>query len=557
MEYMYADQPNPESYPVNTGSTTVAYDKISNAFIKQTDSSNNLVSSVQILNPDVDYDITHNTLNNSVVQIATNSFVTLDQNLIIPFNDFTPNLTPTSQLPITFPGNLVVVYDSIRYHIVAGYNLSNLDGVIINIKFQDIDNTYVTFSQILIEKGTQQSYTLNPAPLKMGSNIYDRYFEIKIPSLKDMNDRYQSAASSFKPETLASLTSHSGYGFIYGVPMRIEVWYVRNKVDYNGYERYESEQAAVLSLEIEDPFSNIGAVIKPSEAGDFFEYFATDNEGFIEDFIYFQNSIGNNYYITHQIETIEQIGEAFITTNTFQTIQTNGYDAPNLYRPIVKNPSSAVSFTLRYTMSLNNTVDKSSVIRIGTYSSNNPSQWGTEIQPIQLSVFPQVQKIYNRVYQRSAINVQGGSQGPTPKTITKFTNIFIDQKSVSATNVPLLIYNDTVTENSASTPAVAQPSGKLYVELTPFDNFFKFKLYKSGSDGSPVVVDLGDTSKFKMAFIDNTGKKLYVPSLSDKNIANPANGEVAFKIDDSISTKILKYNDRRFFITDGGDTAQN
>jgi hypothetical protein len=208
-------------------------------------------------------------------------------------------------------------------------------------------------------------------------------------------------------------------------------------------------------------------------------------------------------------------------------------------------------------MSLNNTVDKSSVIRIGTYSSNNPSQWGTEIQPIQLSVFPQVQKIYNRVYQRSAINVQGGSQGPTPKTITKFTNIFIDQKSVSATNVPLLIYNDTVTENSASTPAVAQPSGKLYVELTPFDNFFKFKLYKSGSDGSPVVVDLGDTSKFKMAFIDNTGKKLYVPSLNDKNIANPANGEVAFKIDDSISTKILKYRDRRFFITDGGDTAQN
>ena len=141
MEYMYADQPDPETYPVNTGSTTVAYDKITNDFIKQTDSSNNLVSSVQILNPDVDYDVTHNTLNNSVVQISTNSFVTLDQNLIIPFNDFTTNLTPTSELPITFPGNIVVVYDSIKYHIVAGYNLSNLDGVIINIKYQDVDNT--------------------------------------------------------------------------------------------------------------------------------------------------------------------------------------------------------------------------------------------------------------------------------------------------------------------------------------------------------------------------------------------------------------------------------
>lgn len=555
MEYMYADQPDPETYPVNTGSTTVAYDKITNDFIKQTDSSNNLVSSVQILNPDVDYDVTHNTLNNSVVQISTNSFVTLDQNLIIPFNDFTTNLTPTSELPITFPGNIVVVYDSIKYHIVAGYNLSNLDGVIINIKYQDVDNTYVTFSQILIEKGTQQSYTLNPTPLKMGSNIYDRYFEIKVPSLKDMNDRYQAAADSFKNQTLASLTSHSGYGFIYGVPMRIEIWYVRNKIDYNGYERYESEQAAVLSLEIEDPFSNIGAVIKPSEGGDFFEYFATDNEGFVEDFIFFQNSIGNNYYITHQIETIEQIGEAFITTNTFQTIQTNGYDAPNLYRPIVKNPSVAVSFILKYTMSLNNTVDKSSVVRIGTYTSTNPSQWGTTIQPIQLSTFPQVQKIYNRIYQRSAFNVQGGL-GPTPKTITKYTNIFIDQKSVSVTNVPLLITDNSVTESTGATPTVAQTSGKMYIDITPFDNFFKFKIYKSGSDGSPVVVDLVDTSKYKLAFIDNTGKKLYVPSLSDKNIANPSNGEVAFKIDDSISAKILKFSDRRFFITDGGDTSQ-
>ena len=555
MEYMYADQPNPESYPVNTGSTTVGFNKLVNNFIKQTDSSANLVPSVQIYNLDEDDTITRNTANNSVVQITPNSFVTLDPNLIVPFNDFSNQLTPTSQLEINFPGNIVVVYDSIKYHLVAGYNLSNLDGVIINLKYQDVNNTFITFSQILIQKGTQQDYTFNPTPLKVGSNIYDRYFEIKVPSLKDMNDRYQSAAASFKDETLAYLTSSSNKGYIYGVPMRLEVWYVRNKTDFNGYEKYDSELVSTLSIEIEDPFSNIGAVIKESEAGQFFEYFATDNEGFIEDFIYFQNSIGNNYYLTHQIETLEQIGEAFITTNTFQTIQTNGYDAPNYYRPIIRNASSAVSFVLRYTMTLYNTVDKSSVVRIGTYSSANPSQWGTNIQPITLSTFPQVQKIYNRIYSQSALNVSG-NQGPTPKTIIKNTNIFIDQQAVSATTVPLLIYNDTVTENPGATPTVAQPSGKMSIDVTPFDNFYKFKFYKSGADGSPVVIDLGDTSKFKLAFLDNTGKKLYIPSLSDRNIANPANGEVAFRIDDSISTKVLRFRDKRFFITDGGDNSQ-
>ena len=206
-------------------------------------------------------------------------------------------------------------------------------------------------------------------------------------------------------------------------------------------------------------------------------------------------------------------------------------------------------------MTLYNTVDKSSVVRIGTYSSSNPSQWGTNIQPITLSNFPQVQKIYNRIYSQSAIN-GGGAQGPTPKTIIKSTNIFIDQKAVSATSVPLLITNDTVTDNTGAIPTVAQPSGGLAIDVTPFDNFYKFKFYKSGSDGSPVILDLGDTSKYKLSFIDNAGNKLYIPSLSDRTIANPANGEVAFRIDDSISTKILRFRDKRFFITDGGDNLQ-
>jgi hypothetical protein len=56
-----------------------------------------------------------------------------------------------------------------------------------------------------------------------------------------------------------------------------------------------------------------------------------------------------------------------------------------------------------------------------------------------------------------------------------------------------------------------------------------------------------------MVFIDNTGKKLYVASLRDKNLANSSKGEVAFRMDDSISGTILQLRDRRFFITQGGD----
>jgi len=545
MEYMYADQPQPEEYFVNTGGTTVGYQKLINGY--QDDA-------VQILNPNADYDITHNTVNNSVVQIATNSFVTLDSNLIIPFNDYSDKLTNTADLNITFPSNLLVVYDTVRYHIRAGYNLSNIDGLILKIEFQDQNLNYVTASQILLKKGTEQDYELNPNPVTIGSNIYDKYFEIKIPNLKDMNYKYLSASDYFKPQTLASLISQSGDGFVSDAPIRISAWQVQSTTDFEGYSRYDSARVALLSLEQEDPFSNIGATIKESNRGQFFEYYATDNEGFIEDFILFQNSIGNSYYISHQIEVLEQIGAAIIQTSSFQSIQTTAYDSPNYYRPIVRNAAYSSSFFLRYTMSLINNVDQSRVIRVSSYASNNPAQWGTNITPIALSTLPQVQKIYNRVYSASAINL-GNSSTPAPKEVVKYTNVFIQQNYVTATANNLTFTNGSLTQNNGTANTTAVGIGKLTISISPFDNYYKFKFVLAGPNGIPTAIDLSNSGLFKLAFLDNSGNKNYVPSLLDNNIAKPALGELAFKVNESQSTKILQFTDRRFFITNGNVTV--
>lgn len=542
MEYMYADEPQPESYFVNTGPTTVGYQKLVNGYLSD---------DVQIFNPNADYNITHNTQNNSVVQVGTNSFVTLDANLIIPFNDYSEKLTNTNDLNVNFPSNLLVVYDTVRYHIRAGYNFNNLDGAILQIQLQDQDLSYVTISQILLQKGTQQDYTLNPNPVTVGSNIYDKYFEIKIPNSLDMNNKYLAASSSFQPQTLASLISKSGDGFVYGAPIRVSVWQIQSTIDFEGYSRYESAKVGTLSLEAEDPFSNIGATIKESEQGQLFEYYATDNEGFIEDFILFQNSIGNNYYISHKIEVLEQIGTALIQTSSFESIQTTAYDSPNYYRPIVRNAAFSVSFTLRYTMSLINTVDQSSVIRVSSYTSNNPAAWGLTIQPIKLQNLPQVQKIYNRVYDQPSINM-GSNQLPQPKEILKFTNVFIQENYVTATSNNLTFSAGTLAESVGTTSTTALGSGKLTITISPFDNYFKFKFIKNVQNGTPAAIDLSDSGLFKLAFLDKAGNKTYVPALADLTIARPALGELAFKVDESTSGKISQFTDRRFFITNGG-----
>ena len=541
MEYRYADQPNPETYFTNTGSSTVGYEKLVNGFRG---------NSIQVFNPEADYSITGNTADVSVVRYSETSFVTLDQNLIVPFNDFADELTNTSNLPVTFPSNLLVVYDSVRYHIRAGYNLSNLDGLVAGIDFPDQNGNYVTMSQILIKKGTAQEYNFSPSPISIGAAIYDKYIEIKIPNLKDMNDKYLAASDFFKPSTLAGLISESGKGFIYGAPLRISLWQIDKTTTISGYDRYETVSLATLSLEQEDPFSNIGSTIKESDQGQFFEYYATDNEGFIEDFILFQNSIGNSYYISHQIQVVEQIGASFIETSRFETIQTTAFDIPNYYRPIVRNAGVAASFSLRYTMSLINNKDQSRVIRIGTYTSNDPSAWGTEITPIQLSTFPQVQKIYNRVYGQGRLGISGAISPISIKEVIKYVNNIIDQNYVTTTFSNLTISNSSES-TTGSQDITALGTGKLTIEVSPFDNLYKFKFLKAGPDGSPTEVDLTAFGVLRLSFLEKKGEKLNISPLTDNTLANPVKGEVIFKLDGSNSDKVLSLTDKRFFINAG------
>ena len=158
MEYMYADQPNPETYNVNTGSTTVSYDKLINGMVQSIGGTAD--NGVQIFNQSENYSLTKNTTLDNVVRVTNNSFIPLNPNYIIPYNDFNPKLTSTADLPVDFSSNFAIVYDSVRYHILAGYNLGNIDGVILGIDFLDVDGTYVTFSQIFIDSGFAGQYTL-------------------------------------------------------------------------------------------------------------------------------------------------------------------------------------------------------------------------------------------------------------------------------------------------------------------------------------------------------------------------------------------------------------
>lgn len=548
MEYMYASQPNPESYFVNSGSPAVGFNKLINGITLTPQGVP--TNDPQIYNLNQDYPTTQNTDRNSVVHLGDENFVTLDSGLIVPFNDFNSKLTPSVDLQINFPSNISVIYDSIRYHILAGYNLENTDGLILSVKYPDVDGSLVVFSQIRINKGASQEYTLDPAPLTIGSNIFDKYFEVKIPSLLAMNNQFAAAAAPNKPNTLAGKTSKSGNGFVTGAPIRIEARQIVNTTLINNYPTFGTEIIAQLSLESQDQFGNLGAYIEPSEAGEFFEYFATDSGGFAENFILFQNSLGNSYYIDNKIETFEQIGAALILTSNFSSIQTTAYDIPNLFRPIVRYSANASSFTLRYTMTLVNSKDQSRIVRIASFTSNNPGQYGTLITPISLQVLPQVQKIYNKVGNQPLINVgQNGQDFIPPREIVKYSNVFIERNLVNATTTNLIVANETLTQTDTGVEQpIAYAVGQSYIQISPFDNYFKFCFYKR-TGGTLQLLDLTSSGTFSMVFLDNQNKKVFAPSIENINIANSAKGELAFKVDETTSTQILQFTNRRFYIS--------
>ena len=122
MEYNYTTAPTPEQYFVNTGSPAVGFEKIVNG---------HLDGEVQILNKPEDQGTTNNVRDLSVVQTGSNKFVTLDNDFLNPYLNFDPLLTDVPDLPVVFPSNIGVYYDTVRFHIVSGYNFDNIDGIIL------------------------------------------------------------------------------------------------------------------------------------------------------------------------------------------------------------------------------------------------------------------------------------------------------------------------------------------------------------------------------------------------------------------------------------------
>lgn len=542
VEYLYATAPNPEQYFVNAGVPAVGFEKIVNGYFN---------GSTQILNKLQDDLTTRNTRDRSVVQTGRSRFVTLDVDRLTQYLDYDANLTNTANLAISFPYNIGVYYDTIKYHFVSGYNFDDLDGVILQVQFTEKNGKKTTISQILFEKGDITTPILNPDPIYLNGAIYDRYIEIKIPSYSNMTFEFDLLnGQPLQSSTLAAKISSDGNGYVRNAPINISLYEIRETSLVNGYENYIADLRNTLSLSSFDEYNDLVAVVQENSTYDYIEYYPTWQGNFIEEFIFTENSLGNLYYVIHEIEVREQVGLGLFTTSRFTTIQETGFEAPYLFRPILQNPL-ATSFTINYTLRLFNKTNSNQTIRRSTMTSMNVNKYGKQNSQISIMQGVLPQKVYNKVVDSPKLTSNYSlSAGPSIIKDRKIPVFYKDTNiAVSRENIFVDVNGNLTSEAGVSDVTAIYGQGLATIAVDPFDNFYKFTVYEKKGNGNPQLLDLGNSLTYFLVFLDSGNQSVRIENIkSNISISNPNFGQIAFKCVEQNSKKILGFAGRDFYI---------
>lgn len=541
LEYNYTTAPTPEQYFVNTGTPAIGFEKIVNGYFN---------GEVQILNNPASQSTTNNVRELSVVQTGKNKFVTLDNDYLVPYLDTDPKLTSVPNLPVIFSSNIGVYYDTIRFHIVAGYNFNNLDGIILQVRFQERTGKKATILQLLVERGDIDLSILNPNPIYLGGALYDHYVEVKIPAYANMVYEFEIlSGTTAQVNTLAAKISSDGKGFLKDAPVQFTLYEISSSTLQNGYQTYIGQNRAELSVVPKDNYSGLAATIQENSFYNYLEYYPTWDGNFIEDFIISEGSAGILYYIVNEIEVREQIGLSYITTYNFSSTQTRDFNSPIIFRPVIINPL-ATSFVVNYTMRLVNRNNQNQIIRRATFNSFDINKYGRDVSKINLTTGAYSQKVYNKLVQAPNVISPYGVQ-PSPGIVEKKIPVFYKDNQIAITQQSVIIDKDGNVVSEVSSPNSTQifGQGKAKILVDPFDNFFKFTVYNLRGGTTPEILDLGTSLSYFIVFLDSAGQSVRVENIKNRtSVSNPTLGQVAFKVVQSNSQKILGFTTREFYI---------
>lgn len=502
---------------------------------------NEYTNEYSFVNNNISKNLTNNVIDNNSIQVSTvgNRWAYLDTDTIIPTLNSDPKLTLIDESTNFNTGD--IAYDTIKIHIVSGFNLDGLDGLIASIKIKDKTGKAVCLSNFTF-LSNDSSFSFNSNPLFLGERLYDKYIEFKIPALSSILSVFQANTSN--TGSFGYIFSSENLGFDNDGLINFTLHEIDNTEIQNGNRFFITGEKYETSFLPADIYGLLGAKIRESNNGDYYEYFATFDGGFPENYIANLNSTGGQWVIIHQIEVYEQIGAETIRTHNMTVLQENEFDKPNLFRPIVVNSDIAFSFSVDYTMRFLNKADGQQIIRKSSVTSLEPKKYGREIERIQVSNGYRPIRVYNKI-----IN-SDDSGSVSSSFLQNSPGVFKTIQSVKY--VPVFYSNTNISisskgKTSQNLEQTIWSQGKAIILINEFDNRIKFKIYDKTIDDELQSLDLSTNAKIQLSFILDDRSKVYIDS-EISTASDPSSGEVEFVIKGDISSKLLTQQNKTFYL---------
>ena len=434
IEYIYTDQAAPTTYNTATYPIELMRDGHTNStYFFNTDSV-----SVTMGN--------YRDISAASITPDNTQYVYLDTSIGVPYNDYDPQLTDTVNLLQTFAPQLNVEYDSMRVHFVAGFNFQNYDGIVFEALAPRRDSVMMNFASINFLK--TDTPVFNPDPLLLGDKLYATYIEWRVPSLYFMNNLFVTGAPG--ANGVASRITE-GQGFISTPPITLRASGIYETIVDNAYNYYNMQEINSVSILARDIYSNLYAEVKEAEDGDYFTLHGMVTGSSLSNFIAQLNSSGGNYVVFYEITVVEQVGTVFSTTSSQVFTQTGNFDEPVLYRPIIQNANTAVSFSINLSMRLFNKADSTQIIKNAKLTSFFAQRYGKQMLTLNLGVVPTVANVYNQINNDTGKQIVVG----TGTNNSANTSEQIAEKLVVKTNY-VTSFRDRLKIKAAISPAKIQ-----------------------------------------------------------------------------------------------------
>lgn len=482
----------------------------------------------------------------AIIDTTLNKFAYLNIDEIVAYNDIDSNLTNTVDLPVTFLASDPVYYDTIRLHLIQGFNFEQNEGLLFEVEFNRPDDVISKMASLVYLK--EDDYEeLNPNPFLFNGRSYTSYIELKIPSLKKLIEEYQTEFVVGGDTDILSYKISGGNGFRSRDSINFRFGFIDTKERFNGNSFFYVTSQNEFSLPKEDQYSSLSAQVIPSTGGDYIEIYGEYNGLIYEDFVNGLNNSGGDYIAQHQIVVSEQVGMTWIETQVTEIQQTSGFDDPIKFRPIIEN-NNAVAYRIEYTLKLLNRNDNQTIVKVGSYTSTDVSKYGRSLSKINLGSNPIVTKVYNKVYD-NVVNFtkSGASAIPKPELYKKYVTSFFDISNLVLNSENVFFDVDGNIVSSSQGKNIAYGQGLAEIVIAPFDSYHKMVISEK-SNSALLGKDLSGVGTVCLNFKDSKGFTICIEEEVTNQI-NKALGEVLFKISTNRAGEINGLSDKTFYIT--------